>query len=81
MLIAIEKNQIYGFENLGLNKIYAFTEVDNKKALRLDLRRGFIVEGILNQDLFSDGKFVDRYSLGVYKDMYLMPQDIYFEEV
>ncbi|EJT5919223.1 GNAT family protein [Clostridium perfringens] len=72
--------QLYAFEILNLNKVYAYTEVDNEKAIKLDLRRGFEIEGCLKSDLCMNGRYIDRYCLGVYKSNYIKPKDVYFEE-
>jgi diamine N-acetyltransferase len=45
----------YGFEELGLNRIYLYTEVGNTAARRLFERVGFIKEGVLRQDVRSSG--------------------------
>lgn len=58
----------YGFEKLGLNRIYLFTEVDNKAAQKLFEAVGFIKEGIIRQDIVSHGKFVDRIAYGLLRE-------------
>lgn len=58
----------YGFEKLGLNRIYLFTETENIKAQRLFEKVGFIREGILKQDVFSHGQFVDRIAYGYLRE-------------
>lgn len=73
-------NQLYGFEYLNLNKIYAFTEVDNDRAIKLDLRRGFVIEGELKEDLYMHGRYIDRYCLGIFKKNYIIPKECYKEE-
>lgn len=50
----------YGFEELGLNRIYLFTEVENVAAQKLFERVGFVREGVIRQDIISHGKYVDR---------------------
>lgn len=72
--------QLYGFNQLGLNKIYAYTEVDNERAYKLDLRRGFQVEGCLKADLCMNGSYIDRYCFGIYKETYSIPEGVYWEE-
>ncbi len=57
----------YGFEELELNRIFLFTEIDNTGAQKLFEQIGFIKEGILKQDIFSRGKYVDRYTYGYLK--------------
>ena len=58
----------YGFEELGLNRIYLFTEVDNITAQKLFERVGFKREGILKQDVYSHGAFADRIAYGYLKE-------------
>lgn len=55
----------YAFEELKLNRVYLFTERDNTAAQRLFEKAGFTKEGLLEEDLFSRGKFVDRYAYGI----------------
>lgn len=74
-------NQIYGFYCLNLNKIVAFTEIENLGALSLYLKRGFSIEGILRNDLIMNKvRKVDRYALGLRKDEYVMSDYVYWEE-
>lgn len=57
----------YGFEDLGLNRIYLFTEIGNIAAQKLFEQVGFTGEGILRQDIFSHGEYADRYAYGYLK--------------
>lgn len=58
----------YGLEVLGLNRIYLFTEVENVSAQKLFERVGFVREGLIRQDIVSNGKFVDRIVYGFLKE-------------
>lgn len=58
----------YGFYELGLNRIYLFTEVKNKIAQKLFERVGFTKEGCLRADLLSHGKFIDRYVYSILRE-------------
>lgn len=58
----------YAFKELGLNKIYLFTEVDNIRAQKLFERIGFVREGRVNQDLIINNKKIDRYIYGIYNE-------------
>ena len=58
----------YGFEELGLNRIYLFTEIDNIAAQMLFEKVGFTREGIIRQDIISHGKYVDRVAYGYLKE-------------
>lgn len=58
----------YGFSQLGLNRIYLFTEVENHAAQRLFEKVGFVKEGIIRQDIISHGKYVDRIMYGFLRE-------------
>ena len=58
----------YGFEELGLNRIYLFTEVENVAAQKLFERVGFVREGVIRQDIMSHGKYVDRIAYGFLRE-------------
>ena len=58
----------YGFEVLGLNRIYLYTEVDNTAAQGLFEKIGFVKEGLVRQDILSHGKLADRYVYGCLKE-------------
>ena len=57
----------YGFNNLGLHRIYLYTEVGNTDAQRLFEKVGFVKEGILKDDILSHGEFADRIIYGITK--------------
>ncbi|MGP4060972.1 GNAT family N-acetyltransferase [Halobacillus sp. H74] len=59
------------YEKIGLNKIYLYTEVENIKAQRLFERIGFDREGLLKNDLFHNGKQIDRYVYGLDVERYI----------
>lgn len=61
----------YAFIKLGLNRVYLYTELDNHSAIKLYEKIGFEREGLIKQDLFSKGRYVDRYLYGITKDKYL----------
>lgn len=58
----------YAFENLDLNKIYLYTEVDNIIAQGLFNKIGFVKEGILKEDLIINEKKKDRYIYATFKN-------------
>lgn len=72
-------NALYCFEELKLNKLYAFIEVGNN-SLQLDLKRGFSVEGYLRQSIRKEDTFADRYVLGLYRHTLLIPDGVYWAE-
>lgn len=61
----------YGFKELGLNRIYLFTETKNIPAQKLFEKVGFVKEGCMRFDIVSRGKFVDRYVYGIVRSDYL----------
>lgn len=61
----------YAFEVLGLNRVYLFTETENIPAQRLFEKVGFVKEGCIHSDIFSHGKFVDRYVYGITRTDFL----------
>lgn len=60
----------YAFQELGLNKVYLYTETENIPAQRLFEKVGFVKEGCLKADIFSKGRFVDRYVYGICKEAF-----------
>jgi len=62
---------LYGFKVLKLNKIVAHVEYGNP-SLYLYIKKGFNVEGFLQNDLWMVDNYVDRFILGLFeKDLYL----------
>ena len=61
----------YAFRDLGLNRVYLFTETGNIPAQKLFEKIGFLREGCLKDDIWSHGHFADRYVYGVSKKDYL----------
>lgn len=61
----------YGFETMGLNKLYAFINEDNKASIRLHLKIGYEIEGRLRQE-YTDtkGELKDRLYLGYLRQNY-----------
>ncbi len=64
----------YGFETLGLNRIYARTIVDNIESVHLLERLGFIREGTQRQhSLEDDGRFHDSAVYGLLRSEWGYP--------
>ena len=55
----------YAFEELKLNKIYLYTEVDNVSAQKMFEKVGMRKEGLLKDDLYYNNRYVDRYIYGI----------------
>lgn len=58
----------YAFHDLGLNRVYLYTETQNIIAQRLFEKVGFIKEGCIREDIISHGRFVDRFVYGICKN-------------
>jgi RimJ/RimL family protein N-acetyltransferase len=50
----------YGFEQLGLHRIYALCDVDNEPSRRLTARLGMRLEGTLRENAFRHGQWRDE---------------------
>ena len=57
----------YAFNELGLNRVYLFTEEENIPAQKLFERIGFTQEGLLKEDIFSHNKLANRYIYSLLK--------------
>lgn len=58
----------YGFITLKLNRIYLLTEDENIVAQKLFERIGFVKEGLIRQDIFSHGRYVNRIMYGLLRE-------------
>lgn len=58
----------YAFNDLGLNKIYLYTETENKIAQKLFEKLGFTREGLLKYDVIIKDKKKDRYIYAIFKN-------------
>lgn len=59
----------YGFEKLGLHKIYLNVDADNKAAIGLYEKTGFVQEGLFIDDLYNERKscFINRARYAIVK--------------
>ena len=62
----------FGFDQLGLNKMYLFTEIENTQAQRLFEKIGFKKEGLLKNDLIHNGRKIDRFVYGLLAEEHLL---------
>ena len=53
----------YGFQRLGLRRVYAYVLAINPAARRAFERAGFLLEGTLRDDRWTGDRFVDAYLL------------------
>jgi [ribosomal protein S5]-alanine N-acetyltransferase len=56
-----------GFENMRLNRIQAFTYIENEKSIRLLERFGFKNEGIIRDKHYFRGQYYDHYCFSLLK--------------
>lgn len=61
----------YAYNELSLNKIYLYTEIDNISAQKLFEKVGFKKEGLLREDLIYNGRKIDRYVYGLLVQDYI----------
>lgn len=60
MTEALLKMLSYGFEQLGLNRIYAFVYVDNHRSNHLLEAAGFTLEGVVREKHYYRGNYYDH---------------------
>lgn len=60
----------YGFNKMYLNKIYAYTNVNNSNVVKLMDKHGFQQEGRLREHHYLDGEFNDVFLLSLLKEDY-----------
>ncbi|WP_391115855.1 GNAT family N-acetyltransferase [Psychrobacillus sp. L3] len=70
-LSAMSEMLMWEFNELELNKIWLRVEVDNKKAIKSYKRMGYMEEGILRQDRYRNGEFVNRLRMSILKTEFL----------
>ena len=61
----------YAFEELKLNNVYLYVETENTSAIKLYERIGFKMQDLIKQDVFSKGRYVDRYKFCISKNDFL----------
>lgn len=62
----------YAFTNLKLNKVFLFTEVENKKAQKLFEKIGFKKERMLKNEIYYQNRYISRYIYNFYKQDFYM---------
>ncbi len=58
----------YAFDTLNLNRIQLHVFKDNKAAVKVYEKAGFIVEGILRQAMYHNGRYCDFYVMGILRE-------------
>lgn len=61
----------FGFEKLGLNKLFFITNEDNYASIRVNEKCGFKLEGRLRQECVKDGRKRDRLYFGLLKEEWI----------
>ena len=56
----------YAFESLGLHKIISHAFAENTKSIEYSKRCGYEVEALIKEEIFRNGKWVDRVSLACF---------------
>lgn len=65
---AIQAVSRYGFDVLKVNRIEAFTSVDNFASKKLLVKNGYTLEGTLRQHRYHKGNHVDAYVFSLLKN-------------
>ncbi len=58
----------FGFQMIGLNRIFLHVDVTNEQAIQLYKRLGLTQEGVCRQAAFAEGKFLDRILFAILAD-------------
>lgn len=61
----------YVFEDLGFNRLKADTHLRNEASWRFQESLGFVREGVMRQDKYIQGEYVDDVLYGMLRDEYL----------
>lgn len=59
---------VYCFDHLRLNKVYSHHLINNTPMININLKLGGKQEGVLREDIYSNGKLTDRVIMSVLKD-------------
>ncbi|MFD1334548.1 GNAT family N-acetyltransferase [Oceanobacillus iheyensis] len=60
----------YAFNELNLNKVYAYVWEQNTPMINLNKKTGFQIEGLLREDILSHGELRNRFIMGITKRDY-----------
>lgn len=58
----------FAFEKLGLHKVYLYVSSGNPRARRAFEKAGFSQEGVLKDEFFVDGRFLDVYRMAAFPE-------------
>ncbi len=62
----------YIFNRYNLNKVYAKIRSDHQESINLNLSIGYLIEGTLRQDIFSNGRYFDMIIMSLLRDDYFI---------
>jgi RimJ/RimL family protein N-acetyltransferase len=65
----------YAFRHRNLNRVWLDTLDDNERAIRSYRAVGFVEEGRLRQDAWSDGRYKDSIVMGILREEWLGRRD------
>jgi len=61
----------FAFERLNLHKVYLTVDADNPSAIRSYNKAGFKKDGVLRDEVYKNGQYVDRILMSILKHEYL----------
>lgn len=61
MIKAVKMLSEYAFEKLGIHRIFAEPFTTNPASARVLEKAGFVLEGVLRENAFKDGRFLDQF--------------------
>jgi diamine N-acetyltransferase len=56
----------YAFDILNIHKVYLYVDVDNAPAVHVYRKIGFVEEGHLRKQFFTNGEYHDLYVMGLF---------------
>lgn len=68
---AFKKGVTYAFETLNLHKVFLYVDADNKKAVHIYEKAGFVIEGELREHFYTNGEYKNAYFMGLLKREWL----------
>lgn len=66
----------YGFNDLGLNRIWGEVYDGNDKALHIFKKLGFLQEGVRREFYFRDGRHIDAHLISINRAGYYMSRNL-----
>ena len=63
------------FNEMNINKIRLISYSFNKRAIKSFEKCGFVIEGILRNEVFKDGTYFDKIAMGILREEFLGRKD------